>query len=322
VDGALAIGVDLGGTGIRAAVVQVDPFRMMGQTTTLLPTADADRTPEKVVDLVAEQIALLGAPPATPVGIGAAGILSRDGVVANAPQFPNGWRGVRLGEILTARLGHAPALDNDVNAITWGEHRFGVARGFSDVLCVFIGTGVGGGLVTGGRLVRGANGMAGEIGHMQGQPLTPRSLADLLPCACGRRGCLEAYAGGRNLAARSETLRASIETTLGPISQPLHAGHLDQAAAQGCAPARATIVEAAERLADALAIAATLCDPAIIVLGGGVWDGAPSLRETTFAAYAARIAGREYGRPPLHTSELGRHAGAVGAAALAATQPA
>src|SRR5262249_4907732 len=150
------------------------------------------------------------------------------GVVVNAPNF--GWREVDFRALLRGRLGERVELYNDLNAIAFGEATSGAARGARDVLCVFVGTVVGGGLVVEGKLSIGATHLAGEIGHSKVVPNGRQ-------CGCGQRGCVEAYTSGRNLAlrAREELSRGerSLAVQLAGAVDKVHAGHLDEAARAG-----------------------------------------------------------------------------------------
>lgn len=207
------------------------------------------------------------------------------------------------------------AVENDVRAAAWGEFRFGAGAGAQSLLAVFVGTGVGSGAVLAGALWRGAHNGAGEIGHTQVVP-------DGLPCPCGRLGCMEQYASGsglqrrlgRALAARAPT--ALREATGGDPAR-LTAAMVWRAAAEGDRLARELQAEAERYLTLAVANYVTLVDPEVLVLGGGVVETVPALfdvvaagvrRATTELARAVRI----------ERARLGRWAGVVGAAALAA----
>jgi glucokinase len=181
---------------------------------------------------------------------------------------------------LRAQVGEKCELYNDLNAIAYGESCYGGARGKGDVLCVYVGTGVGSGIVTGGTLYSGATHLAGEIGHT-------KVIANGRQCGCGMRGCLEAYTSGRNIQKRAqEELRAgerSLAVELAGGIDHVHAGFLDEAARRGDTYAHQLWEEVASLLGMALANAVTLLNPARLVMGGGVWQGAPELRRRTVA---------------------------------------
>ncbi len=315
--GALAVGVDLGGTNGRAALVDVRRGTMVAEAK--LPVG-SDHGPEAVAELVqalVEHVDPRGL--RRGVGIGFAGMLRGwSGVVANAPNF--GWREVDFRGLLRARLGPAVELYNDLNAITYGESRYGAGRGARDMLCVYVGTGVGGGLVTDGRLYIGATHLAGEIGHTK---VVPGGRL----CGCGQRGCIEAYVSGRNLSKRvreelgdgntSEAVRReSRAIALAGDVTHVHAGHLDEAARAGDPYARALWDEVAPLLGLVLANAVTLLNPSRLVLGGGVWEGAPDLRARVVAHFNQLVNAPSGEAVVLVDTVLGDTAGVLGAAAL------
>src|SRR5690606_14846257 len=182
---ALAIGVDIGGTKVAAAVVDA-AGRVLRHEQRRTPAARPDSIRDVVVDLVGE---LTRSHPVAAVGVGAAGWIDADrSVVRYAPNLA--WRDELLRGLLAAALGRPVVVENDANAAAWAEFRFGAARQAAhSMVLLTVGTGIGSGIVVGGELVRGGHGMAGEIGHT-------RAVPDGLPCGCGRRGCLEQYASG------------------------------------------------------------------------------------------------------------------------------
>ncbi|CAN5247866.1 hypothetical protein BH20ACT5_BH20ACT5_14350 [soil metagenome] len=184
----LAIGVDIGGTKVAGGVVDEDGavLELIRRPT---PSQDAAATEAVISDVVAE---LRSRHEAAAVGIGAAGWIAADrATVLFAPHLA--WRNEPLRESLRERIDLPVYVENDANAAAWAEYRFGAAQGEPVVLCVTLGTGIGGGMVLDGRLFRGAYGVAGEWGHI-------RVVPDGRRCACGNRGCWEQYASGRALA--------------------------------------------------------------------------------------------------------------------------
>ncbi len=316
----LAVGVDLGGTNVRAALV--DTLARDAPLPPLSPELKsplgADTTPERVAALIADMVgAVAPGAPGAPIGIGVAGMLRGDtGVVANAPNL--GWRDVDFRSLLAARLpGRRIDLQNDVNAIAYGEFAFGAGRGARDILCVFAGTGIGGGLVAEGRLVRGASHAAGEIGHVR-VVIGPHARA----CGCGARGCVEAYAGGANLSARARAelrmgAKSAAVALAGGNPDLVHPGHLDQAAREGDAYAGALWDEIAPLFGLALANAVTLLNPGRLILGGGVWTGAPELARRVLAAYRGFVNAASAEACEQIDGALGDLAGILGAAILA-----
>jgi glucokinase len=315
----LAIGIDLGGTNLRAAVVDTAAGTLVGpEAKVALPGTAPEVVADVLAQAVAEKIAASGATDA-PVGIGVAAMLrGTSGVVENAPNL--GWRAVDFRGLVLARLpGHAVRLANDVGAITYGEYRFGAGRGSEHILAIYAGTGIGGGLIAGGRLHTGASGIASEIGHTK-VVVGP----DARLCGCGQRGCIEAYAGGKNLAARAHEDLAAGATSLavelaGGEVRKVHAGHLDTAVARGDAYATALWDEIAPRFGLVVANAVTLLNPARVIFGGGVLWGAPELRKRVLASYAAQVNAPSGAACQIVEAVLGDAAGILGSASLAAS---
>lgn len=312
----MRIGIDLGGTHLRAAIVDdgnhlVDVHReRVGER----------RDPESIVERTAQRIeTLAGEARDVTVGVGFAAMFrDREGTVAVSPQLH--WRDVPFGKMLTARLGSRFTLGvyNDANAIVYGEAVAGAARGCRDVLGVYVGTGIGGGLITNGTLVEGTSNCAGEIGHTK-----VRWDDQAAPCLCGSRGCIEAYVGGGYLLRRiakelTAGARSSAVTLAGGIEH-VTVGHVDQAAADGDDWALALWTELAPLLAVTLGNAVAVLNPERLLLGGGMLTRCPtfySLVETTLV-----VAGNAASLEPLsiELAQLGDDAGIVGSAHLAAS---
>ena len=331
----LAIGIDIGGTNIRLGLYRgiraaAEAARSGGEPGDRLePIAERrervgdDRAPESVIARLADMIGGLlveggcGDQP-VPIGIGFAGMLRGDrGYVVASPNV--GWTEVPFGDLLRARLGdrHRIEIENDANAIAWGEFQLGAGRGARDIVAVYVGTGIGGGAVSGGRLVSGS-GAALEIGHTKVVwDETART------CACGLRGCIEAYAGGELLSRRARAELAagarSAAVDLAGSIDAVNPGHLDAAAADGDEYALDLWAEVGPLLGVALANAVTLFNPQRLILGGGVLSRTPVLREHAIAALHVAV------NPPaaeslvVENAILGDDAGLVGSALLAIT---
>ena len=315
----LQIGVDLGGSNLRAAAFAEGD----GATPVAIrkePVGD-DRAPEAIVERVARTIEGLAGDAAGPVavGVGLAALLrDRRGTVANSPHLR--WRDVAFGELLARRLGARYRLGvyNDVNAITWGEAVAGAARGCRDVLGVYVGTGIGAGVIVDGQLVEGASNCAGELGHTK-----VRWDDDAAPCMCGGRGCVEAYVGGSYLLARIRRELASpphgstVIARAGGVLDAVTPGHVDAAALDGEAWAHALWAELATLLGVALGNALALLNSQRLVLGGGVLGRTPGLRAMTEAALIRMAPAASVEPLSIALAELGDDAGLVGAARLA-----
>jgi glucokinase len=319
----LQIGVDLGGSNLRAAA-----FADGDGATPVAIHKEAvgdDRAPDAIVERVARTIERLAGDDAgddagpIAVGIGLAALLrDRRGTVANSPHLR--WRDVAFGELLGRRLGARYRLGvyNDVNAITWGEAVAGAGRGCRDVLGVYVGTGIGAGLIVGGQLVEGASNCAGELGHTK-----VRWDEDAAPCMCGGRGCVEAYVGGSYLLARIRRELADPQRTTTVIERAggsldaVTPSHVDAAALDGDAWARGLWTELALLLGVALGNALAILNSQRLILGGGVLGRTPGLRAMA-EADLRRVAPAASLEPlTIAVAELGDDAGLVGAARLA-----
>jgi glucokinase len=252
------------------------------------------------------------------VGVGIAAMLrDRRGTVAISPHLR--WRDVPFGQLLARRLGSQfkVGVYNDVNAIVYGEAVAGAARGCRDVLGVYVGTGIGGGLIVNGQLVEGTSNCAGEIGHCK-----VRWDDKAEPCACGSRGCVEAYCGGTYVQRRiTRELEAGARSSAVKIAggiEHVHPGHVDQAAAEGDEWALGLWTELAPLLAITLGNAIAVLNPERLVLGGGMLGRCPTLYELVVTTLM--VAGNAPSLEPLSIveAELADDAGIVGAAHLAA----
>ena len=322
------LGIDLGGTKILAGVIDLDSGKIVStaKKRTRAGTGMADLL-DRLGDVAEE--ALAGAKPpkdaaVASVGVAAAGQVDpEEGVVIAAPNL-GGLANIPIGPSLRKRLGLPVRLGNDVQGAALGEVGFGAGKGIDRLLCVFVGTGVGGALLAGGRLDSGVSATAGEIGHMVLH-------ADGRFCGCGGRGHLEAYAS-RTAMTRVllEELRRGCPSVLqgllkregldegAPGGTAIRSGMLAKAVAEGDELVLETIRDAGRFLGLGLASAINLYNPRRIVLGGGVVEAVPLLVEI-----AAPIARREALPVPsaateIVISKLGDNAGIVGAALLGA----
>lgn len=310
---AAAIGLDVGGTRARLLAVDADG-RPLGSEALEVVWCPAGTVPTPA--LLAEVIRQLAESaghritPSTLLGVGFAGQLSRDGrVVRNAPNL--GWRDVPLADELAEALHLAPeavVVINDLKAILRGELAAGAARGASTVLAVYAGTGVGGAICVEGRVVYGAGGNAGEIGHVK----VPGSSAQ---CGCGEVGCVEATAGGGALLRRFASAAAGGNLSHLGVSPTVI--EVDGAAARGDLAALAHLEEVAETLSYAIANACTLMNPELLLLGGGVFDNAPWLRARVVARTTALTLAVSRTTLRCAGGQLGAKAGAIGAASAA-----
>ena len=264
------IAVDLGGTQLRAALCTPDGTihqRVSKKTR-------ARRGPEAVLERIGQTIEQIwpqleqGRAPVRAIGISAPGPLDPfKGVVLSSPNLP-GWDNLPLRDIVSGRFEVPVCVGNDANLAALGEHRFGAGRGYDDMIYMTISTGIGGGIIAGGRLFLGHKGLAGEIGHTVLQPNGPQ-------CGCGNRGCLEALASGTAIGHQAQTLAASgrapaiLAAAQGDATQ-VSAQSVGLAAAQGDKVALRLLRQAGRHIGIAIANLMHLFNPQCFVLGGGV----------------------------------------------------
>jgi glucokinase len=291
------LGIDVGGTNSKLAVLEAagdrpdPPPRLLATAT--LATGAGD--PGEVLDRLAAAGAGLAAGhgPLSAAGVGLPGLFDEaSGRVVLLPNLPPAWTGHQVRRPLADRLGVPVALINDARAFTLAESRMGAAAGCSTVVCLTLGTGVGGGVVVDGRLRLGPHGRAGEVGHQVIDPDGP-------PCGCGNRGCVEAFAAGAALCRLGG--RASPEAVF-------------RAAAAGDRRAAAAVEAVAGRLAVGIANLVTVLWPERVVVGGGVAAAGDQLLRPLRAAVAGLTPLVDPAAYEIVPAALGPAAGAIGAA--------
>ena len=311
------IGIDVGGTKCLGVVLDarntiVDEHRV--------PTpATGDALVAALTGLVRTLHLRSGTPPC-PIGIGAPGLVDRGGVLRFTPNLPGIVELPLQSALEAADLGGAVVVGNDATCATWAEATLGAAMGASDVVLATIGTGIGGGVMLGGRLIGGHHGFAGEIGHMVVDPTGPR-------CPCGHQGCWERYASGSGLAWMArEAAHAGearrVVALAGGDPESVRGEHVTLAAEEGDAEALAVMARFAWWLALGLANLSAILDPELIVLGGGMVEAGAVLLAPARAAFDALLEGGLH-RPAIRlvAADLGERAGAIGAALLARSAP-
>ena len=253
---------------------------------------------------------------ASAVGVGVPGLVDTAGVLRFAPNLP-GVVDLDVRGALAERLpGVTVRIDNDATAAGWGEVSVGAARGAADAVLVTLGTGIGGGIIAGGRVLRGAHGFAGEVGHMVIDRAGPA-------CPCGQRGCWERFASGSGLGrlAREAALarpRGRIAELAGGDPEQARGEHVTAAAQEGDAGAREVMDEFGRWVAVGLVNLANVFDPEVFVVGGGMVEAGDVLLEPVRRAFADMVLATG-DRPPVAivAAALGERAGAIGAALLA-----
>ena len=295
-----AVGIDLGGTSIKAGAISDEGTILERRSSRVDATEGASRLLDRIADLARE----LGA--GGGFGLGSPGVFDRArGTILEAPNL-HFLEGIPICDEIARRLGlraDAIHLENDANVAALGEQWIGAGRGEQDLLLVTLGTGVGGGLVLGGELFAGPGGMAGEIGHVVVDP-------NGSVCGCGGRGCLE------TLASATAARRRAVERGLGDDLE-----RLAETARRSPGPERDLFLEIGTDLGRGLAVALTLLDLRLFVVGGGFGAALDLLEPGVRAGFAERSYGRRVDDLRILPAALGPDAGWVGAARLALSFP-
>lgn len=319
---AFLLALDFGGTKLTAAAVQSGQREWLAQKRYFLPPgADAHYEYDVMLSLAHDILEETGQTPAA-LGVSFGGpVFAPAGLVRRSFHTP-GWENTPLADWIQDEFETPAAVDNDANAAALGEFRYGAGQGCQNVLYVTISTGVGSGWILNGQPYFGADGMAGELGHIMVQP-------GGLPCPCGRQGCLEAEASGPAMVNRARLALSKKKGKTGERSrkgkrllelaegkpEKITAQLISQAAAEGDKLSQKILKDSAEKLGRGLAVALTLMNPDRVILGGGViksgerwWQ---TVREATRAATPADIS------VELAPAALGDDAPLWGAVALA-----
>ena len=308
----VGVGLDIGGTKVLGAVVDAEG-RILDEHRVPSPTGSWHGMLDAITTVVGEL--RNRRPEVETVGIGAAGMVDLDGMIHYAPNVL-GFRRTPVRADVEAAIGLPTVVDNDANVAAYAELRFGAARGMTDAIVVTLGTGIGGGVLVGGQVLRGTHGFAAEVGHFQIDPHGPM-------CACGERGHWESIASGNALGrmAREVVARgggAGIVAAAGGDLAAVNGVHVGAAAARGEGDALLLLAQYADNVALGLAGLANILDPERIVIAGGIVELGPLLFGPLRDAFGRHVEGSAH-RPPIAIvpAELGERAGAVGAAVLA-----
>ncbi|GAA5167900.1 ROK family protein [Pseudonocardia eucalypti] len=315
----LTIGVDVGGTSVRAGVV--DPEGAVLDTARAPTPAEESALDAAIVGVVDE---LVARHPVRAVGLALAGFVSPDRrVVRFAPHLP--WRGVAVADRIAAKCMLPVVIEHDANAAALAERRFGAASGSGSrarsIVFIALGTGIGAALLIDGQIYRGAHGVAPELGHLR---VVPGGRA----CPCGKRGCWERYCSGTALVTTLVEMLAA-----DPAASPMLArqtvveargitGRQVAAAARDGDPlGQRAMAELARWLGEGLALVADIYDPELVVIGGGVSGSAPLFLDEAREHYARTLTGGSH-RPlaRIRTAQLADNGGVIGAAQLAREQ--
>ena len=308
----LVIGVDLGGTNVNSAVVD-DGGRI---THRAWQSISGSRTAADVIDRLVACVEMTmdscGRDRVAGVGVGTPGLIPEGtGTVVYAPNVPE-WVDLPLESILRERLGLPVTIENDANAAAIGEHWVGGAAGKSNVVCITLGTGVGGAIIMNDEVWRGSNGAGGEIGHMT-------VVENGRLCGCGAPGCLEAYASATAIAEQArELLRDGGKSVLTEMAdgepERIDAAMVAEAAGRGDELAREVMHRSATLLGTAVSSLTNLLNPELFVIGGGVSNAGDLIFDPVRAEVARRAYKWSAGILGIVPAELGDDAGIIGAA--------
>ncbi|HWP52290.1 MAG TPA: ROK family glucokinase [Clostridia bacterium] len=303
-----AFGVDIGGTSVKLGLFSMEkgllekwriPSRTDGDSTAMLA---------EIADSIHKGMAVRGLTHADVLGagVGAPGPVDAQGVVHGCVNLS--WGKVTLQGTLESLCGFSVRAENDANVAALGEIWQGAAKGCESMVLITLGTGVGGAVILGGRLLKGAYGCAGEIGHIGVSP------NETTPCSCGRRGCLEQYASAPGLVRLAK--KAATDGVKMPVpAEQLTAENIFAAAQSGDAAALLVIDRMAETLGRALADIAVVCDPQVFVVGGGISKAGELLRATIERHYRS-VAFGDTVNTPIKIAALQNDAGIWGAVSL------
>jgi len=314
------VGIDIGGTNIKAGILYKDGKIILKNSIKTEGDRGADYVLEKITDLIFEMIREAGISKEEVIGIGVGipGPTNTDTGIVNFCPNMTGWKNYRAAEVLSAKTGFRVKIGNDVNVITLGEMWQGAAVGYKNVLGVTLGTGIGGGLVVGGKLMSGFTGAAGEVGHIKVEK-------DGKLCGCGQKGCWEAYASATGLI-REAASRLAVskdnklwEKTQGRIGE-IEAKDIFDFAREGDKFCMSLVDYEVDYLAFGLAALINSMNPEIVVIGGGISLAGNILFENLLEKlneYTLEVALYGVNVVP---AKLGNDAGIVGAGALIMNQ--
>ena len=311
-------GIDIGGTNLRCGISGEDGTVKSRMSVPLDKSLnEAGRQTDFVIQNIKQFLSANGKYGVKAIGVGIAGqIDDKTGSVMFSPNL--NWRDVPLKKILEKETGLDAYITNDLTAITYGEWKFGSGKGEDNIICIFVGTGIGSGIVINGSLYTGCSNAAGEIGHIT-------VVSGGRKCVCGNSGCLEAYAGGIGIAniageraaADNKSFENIINAAGGGI-EGVSAKTVAQAYKAGDKNAAALIKETGRYLSDGVISAVNLLNPCVIILGGGVIDGIPDLFDIVKSEVDGRALKASVLSLRILRAALGKDAGIIGAAGLAA----
>jgi glucokinase len=309
------LGVDVGGTKIDTALVDSSGNIIASHYRLVNPDKDPDIAISDIVDSSKKLLEKSGLTPSA-MGVGVAGQIDKiNGLVRRSPNLPD-WHDVPLRARLEESLGIPVTVNNDVRMITWGEWQHGAGQGVNDLVCLFIGTGIGGGIVSSGCMLEGCRNTAGELGHIT-------VVAAGRKCSCPNEGCLEAYAGGWAIAERAQdAVRANPQAgqTLlnlaGDISR-ISSITVSEAFQKNDHLAQRLMKDTAKYLGAGIVSIVNAFNPCLLILGGSIILGFPDLVPAVEKRVRTQALPTAAENLHITTAALGNKAGVIGAAAMA-----
>ena len=308
----LVIGVDLGGTNVSSAVVDEGGRISHQARLSVAGSRTAGEVIDRLVACVGMTMESCGRDRVAGVGVGTPGLIIEDtGTVVYAPNVPE-WENLPLRSLLQERMGLSVTIENDANAAAIGEHWVGAAAGYANIVCITLGTGVGGAIIMNNEVWRGSNGAGGEIGHMT-------VVENGRMCGCGAPGCLEAYASATAIAGQArEQLRSGRESALSELCggdmDRIDAAMIAEAAGRGDDMAREVMHSSATLLGTAVSSLTNLLNPELFVIGGGVIRAGDLIFDPIRAEVARRAYKWSASILKIVPARLGDDAGIIGGA--------
>jgi len=315
-----AIGIDLGGTTIKGTIMSEDG---VCEHTTRVPTeaqAGGQRVLENILSLIDQLISKSGLQPSDFVGVGfgTPGFVDSDGTILGGAENLPGWKGTQVYAPIKERFGLKALGANDVTAVALAELKYGAGKGVNNIVCFALGTGVGGGIVTDGKLYKGTHGMAGEVGHIVVE-------TDGIQCACGQKGCVERYASATGIvqmALEFSKYATGYEitpfvTAVRSFPDKITSKVVYEYVAAGDAVALKVHHKACDMLGRAVGVLINTLSPDRVVLGGGVMMAGNIIIETVSHYAKKHCWPAIFERCEIVAAELSEDAGVIGAASLA-----
>ena len=303
------IGVDLGGTNLRTALLSSEGDILDKRKEATYASDGWQKVVQRLIQNIErlQEIAIQKGLSVAAVGVGAPGVIQVDkGIVVKSPNFPD-WNNLPLKDELEKVLRLPVMIENDANAAALGEQWRGAGMGIGSMILLTLGTGVGGGIILNKQIWHGADGMAGEVGHMTIIP-------DGRKCGCGNVGCLEMYASARGIAQSYRD--AGVASDASSLSE-ITSAQVYQAASNGDARAVKVMQNMGRILGIGIANLINIFNPEMVVIGGGVKDAWPLFIDSTRAEIRKRAFEVPAARTEIVPSKLGDDAGMVGVAAAA-----